>query len=111
MTYEIQLINSQEKLLLDKNVYDYLASDPELTEIDFLNTLEVNSKGTVVFKQRWKEEDGSYIFETTYLHKLIADKFLPRKRNNQILAFRNGNQLDCRLENMEYRNRLIAKWN
>ena len=108
-TYEIRLTNSQEKLLLDKKVFDFLTEDPEFAKIKFLNALQKHPNGIAVYQKRWKESDGSMICETTYLPKLIADKFLPPRMSNQVLAFRNENKLDCRLENLEYRNRKTVR--
>jgi len=110
MTYEIRLTNSPEKLLLDKEVFDFFSTDPEFVKIDFLNTLQKHPEGIAVYRKEWKEPDGSFISEITYLPKLIADKFLPKRMSNQILVFLNGNKLDCRLENMEYRDRQASGW-
>ena len=40
MIYEISLPNCEDKLVLDEEVFQYLNSDPELTEIDFIHKLQ-----------------------------------------------------------------------
>ncbi|MEO0733027.1 MAG: hypothetical protein AAFZ52_09340, partial [Bacteroidota bacterium] len=51
-----------------------------------------------------------YRTETLYLHKLIAERYLSDSRvgDANLVGCRNGNKLDCRLENLEYRSRSVA---
>lgn len=97
-------------MLLDDDAYDWLTTDPYLKRVDFINNLRRHSSGCAVFQKTWKKADGGYKTETIYLHKLIAEKYLKddktAKRN--LVGAKNGNKLDCRLENLEYRSRAIA---
>jgi hypothetical protein len=108
--YKVKLTNCDEHVLLDDEVYDYLTTEPYLVKVDFINRLRRHSSGCAVFQKTWKKADGSYKTETIYLHKLIAEKFLAGSRTDQrtLVGAKNGNKLDCRLENLVYRTRATA---
>jgi len=110
MTCKVKLKNSEDVAILDQVVYDFLTTDPYLVEIDFINNIRKHSSGCVVFQKIWKNPDGSYIIETIYLHKLIAEKFLSHKKTpmENLVGAKNENKLDCRLENLFYRSRAQA---
>lgn len=110
MTYKVKLKNSDDVAIFNQTVYDFLTTDPHLVKIDFINNIRRHSSGCGVFQKVWKNLDGSYVTETIYLHKLIAEKFLlnqKTKKENLVGAI-NGNKLDCRLENLVYRSRAQA---
>lgn len=110
MLYKVKLKNADENVLLDDQVYEYLTSDLYLVKVDFIKNLRKHSSGCAVFQKTWKKADGGYKTETIYLHKLIAEKFLLDSRSNMknLVGAKNGNKLDCRLENLVYRSRSIA---
>ncbi len=110
MLYKVKLKNADDEVLLDDQVYEYLTSDPYLVKVDFINNLRKHSSGCAVFQKTWKKADGSYKTETIYLHKLIAEKFLAKTktRDKNLVGAKNGNKLDCRLENLIYRSRSVA---
>ncbi len=110
MLYKVKLKNADETVLLDDKVYEYLTTDPYLVKVDFINNLRRHSSGCAVFQKTWKRADGGYKTETIYLHKLIAEKFLfdSKSRDRNLVGARNGNKLDCRLENILYRSRSVA---
>lgn len=112
MFHRIQLKNATEEAVLDQHVYTELTQDPYLKEMDVLNNLRLHSSGCVVFQKTFKCDDAKkgYRTETIYLHKLIAEKFLAHKRTaeRKLVGSLNGNKLDCRLENLEYRSRSVA---
>ncbi|MEL6639618.1 MAG: Pathogenesis-related transcriptional factor and ERF protein [Bacteroidota bacterium] len=97
-------------MLLDDKVYEYLTNDPYLVKVDFINNLRRHSSGCGVFQKTWPKAGGGYKTETIYLHKLIAEKFLPDERTKEknLVGARNGNKLDCRLENIVWRSRSVA---
>jgi len=97
-------------VLLDDRVYDYLTNDPYLKRVDFMNNLRRHSSGCAVFQKTWRKADGSYKTETIYLHKLVAEQFLSQNKTTQtnLVGARNGNKLDCRLQNLVYRSRAVA---
>lgn len=108
--YKVKLKNADENVLLDDKVYEYLTTDPYLLKVDFINNLRRHSSGCAVFQKTWKMAGGGYKTETIYLHKLIAEKFLSDTKTNakNLVGARNGNKLDCRLENLVYRSRSVA---
>jgi len=110
MIYKVKLKNSEDTVMLDDHVYDWLVSDSYLSKIDFINNLRRHSSGCAVFQKTWKKADGSYKTETIYLHKLIAEKFLvdTKTREKRLVGAKNGDKLDCRLENILYRSRSTA---
>lgn len=107
MLYKIKLKNADENVLLDDQVYEWVTSDPYLTKVDFINNLRRHSSGCAVFQKTWKKQDGSFKTETIYLHKLIAEKFLSdnKSKEKNLVGAKNGNKLDCRLDNLVYRSR------
>ena len=110
MLYKVKLKNSDDNVLLDDKVYEYLTSDPYLVKVDFINNLRKHSSGCAVFQKTWKKADGGYKTETIYLHKLVAEKFIEDTKTNSrsLVGAINGNKLDCRLENLIYRSRSVA---
>ncbi|MCE7926661.1 MAG: Pathogenesis-related transcriptional factor and ERF protein [Haliscomenobacteraceae bacterium CHB4] len=110
MIYKVKLKNSDDMVLLDDHVYEALTVDPYLSKVDFINNLRKHSSGCAVFQKTWKKADGNFKTETIYLHKLIAEKFLAgqKKGNRRLVGTKNGDKLDCRLENITWRSRSIA---
>lgn len=110
MVYEIPLKNSTGVVLLDDHVFDHLTTDSHLMNLDFINNLRKHSSGCAVFQKTWKQENGSFKTETIYLHKIIAEKFLSKQKTDKknLVGAKNGNKLDCRLENLMYRSRATA---
>lgn len=108
MLYKVKLKNSDEQVVVDDVVYNHLTSDPYLQEIDFINNLRVHSSGCAVFQKSWRKASGEYKIETIYLHRYIAERFLekpPESTRRNLVGAKNGNKLDCRLENLEWRTR------
>lgn len=110
MIYKVKLKNSYDTVMLDDHVYDWIVSDTYLSKIDFINNLRKHSSGCAVFQKTWKKADGSYKTETIYLHKIIAEKFLidQKTKEKRLVGAKNGDKLDCRLENITYRSRSTA---
>ncbi|MEN0006230.1 MAG: Pathogenesis-related transcriptional factor and ERF protein [Bacteroidota bacterium] len=110
MLYKVKLKNADDSVLLDDKVYDYLTNDPYLKKVDFINNLRKHSSGCAVFQKTWKKADGGYKTETIYLHKLVAEKYLSETKSGKrnLVGAKNGNKLDCRLENLIYRSRSVA---
>jgi hypothetical protein len=108
--YKVKLKNSSDTVLLDDEVYDYLTSEPYLVRVKFVDNLRKHSSGCAVFQKTWKKADGTYKTETIYLHKLVAEKFISKTKSGErnLVGAKNGNKLDCRLENLVYRSRSVA---
>ncbi len=113
MLYKVKLKNADDNVMLDDEVYHHLTTDPYLEKIDFINNLRKHSSGCAVFQKSWKRSDGHYKIETIYLHRYIAEKFLdePASPQMKLVGAKNGNKLDCRLENLEWRTRSTASRN
>lgn len=113
MLYKVKLKNAEDSVLLDDQVYEFLTSDLYLVKVDFINNLRKHSSGCAVFQKTWKKADGDYKTETIYLHKLVAEKFLENDKSDKrnLVGAKNGNKLDCRLENLVYRSRSVASRN
>jgi len=109
---KLSLKNDPGVVLIDQQVFDELSRDPHLAEINFFNNLRKHSSGCVVFQKTYKKADpaNGYRTETIYLHKLIAERYLSDQRvgKRTLVGTTNGNKLDCRLANLEYRSRAIA---
>jgi hypothetical protein len=108
--YKVKLKNADDFVLLDDKVYDNLVNDPYLAKVDFINNLRRHSSGCAVFQKTWKKANGGFKTETIYLHKLVAERFLKTDRTDgrNLVGAKNGNKLDCRLENLAYRSRSVA---
>lgn len=110
MIHKIKLKNADEVVLLNDYVYQWIAAEPTLADYDLLNNLRMHSSGCVVFQKTVKNPPGGFRTETIYLHKLIAEKFLSDQKSptNRLVGTKNGDKLDCRVENLVYRSRSIA---
>jgi hypothetical protein len=108
--YKVKLKNSDACVLIDSEVYEWLTNDPYFVEIDLIHQLRLHSSGCAVFQKTWKKADGSYKTETYYLHKIIAEKFLIKQKDSvhRLVGAKNGDKLDCRLENLIFRSRSVA---
>lgn len=108
--YKVKLKNADENVLLDDHVYEWLTTDSYFKKVDFINNLRRHSSGCAVFQKTWKKQDGNFKTETIYLHKLVAEKYLSdtKTEENKLVGAKNGNKLDCRLNNLIYRSRAIS---
>ena len=110
MLYKVKLKNALEEVLLDVNVYEFLTNEPYLKKVKFLDNLRRHSSGCAVFQKTTKKPEGGYATETIYLHKFIAETYLldQKQGDKQLVGAKNGNKLDCRLENLCWRSRAVA---
>ena len=110
MLVKIKLKNSDDNVIVDDHVYEFLTNDPYLAQIKFVDNLRKHSSGCVVFQKTWKKADGGYKTETIYLHKLLAEKFLAEQRSKikNLVGAKNGDKLDNRLDNILWRSRSVA---
>jgi hypothetical protein len=104
MVFEINLKNVDKKVLMDDVVLEYFQKNEYLNSLNFLKNLRLHSSGYSVFQKAWRTKDNTYNVETIYLHKRIAEKFIPKpeSEDNLIVRVINGNKLDCRLRNLEW---------
>ena len=111
MYYKVKLKNAEEDVLVDADVYAHLHDDPYLRKIGLLDNLRKHSTGCAVFQKLWKKARGQYKTETIYLHRYIAEHFLPPPESSEgvmVVWMENGDKLDCRLENLSWVSRSMA---
>lgn len=111
MLVKLKLKNTDTPVTIDSHIYEYLSTNPYLVNIRFLDNLREHSLGYTFFQKHWRQVNGTYKVETIYLHRLIAERFITKPELNEPLyvQFKNGNNKDCRLENLEWvvRSKLI----
>jgi HNH endonuclease len=106
MIFKVKLKNADGFVLLDDKVYEWLSTDPRFVDIRLLENLRLHSSGCAVFQKVWRRSDGSHKTETIYLHKLIAEHYIGHtKVNRAVVSSKNGDKLDCRIDNLVYRER------
>lgn len=110
MEVKIKLKNSESFVLLDKKIYDELLQDKYVQKMGILDNLRQHSSGCAVYQKTWKSEEGDFKTETVYLHRYIAENFLKHQFSdeNNLVGAKNGNKLDCRLDNLVWRSRSTA---
>jgi len=99
MLYKLPLKNRTGKyLILCSKGYEFLV------QIGFIKfgddkIFREHSAGYAVY-QKWEKD----VCTTVYMHKLIAKNFILQPKVNKRLFARmkNGNKLDCRIENLEW---------
>lgn len=104
MLYKIRLKNSKETALVDDFAYEYITNNEYLKAIGFADNLRIHSSGYAFFQKTRMSVSGKYKTETIYLHKLVAEKFLPKPESERRLytLLKNGKRLDCRIKNLEW---------
>ena len=104
MLYKLKLKNSTLTALVDDRTYEYIESNEYLRSIKFLDNLRLHSSGYAFFQKTRMTKSGKYKTETIYLHKLIAEKFVPKPESEKKLyaLLKNGKRLDCRIKNLEW---------
>lgn len=111
MVHKIGLKNTDDYVLLDSQVYEELSRDPKLREMNVLDNLRIHSSGCAVFQKAIRKDSGNgYRTITIYLHKLVAERYLSNSKTTKrnLVGSKNGNKLDCRKSNLEYRSRSVA---
>ena len=104
MLFKLNLKNANKAVIVDDTVYQYLTTNEYLKNLNFDKNLRLHSSGYAVFQKAWRQKEGDYRTETIYLHKRIAEKFIPKPESEEKLIVRviNGNKLDCRMKNLEW---------
>jgi len=104
MLYKVKLKNADAYVTLSGEVYEFIDANAYYQEIKLLTNLRMHSNGYVFYQKNYPQQDGTYKNVTIYLHKLIAEKYVKKPESNKRLFVRikNGNPLDCRIENFEW---------
>lgn len=102
MLYKISLKNVNEEVLVSEETFKYLTESPLFAPKKIVENLRMHSNGYAFYQKNHPQKDGNYLNETLYLHKIVAETFLekPESAEHQYVMFKNGNKLDCRLENI-----------
>lgn len=104
MSHKIKLKNTKDKVaILDSKGYKAVSNDKYLSSLKFTDNLRAHSSGYPIYQRCITTKKGP-VYETIYLHKWLAEKFLkkPKSKGKLFLRFKNGNNQDCQLDNLEY---------
>lgn len=104
MTVKIPLANKEGRSVsIDQHVYDALLADDELKSLQFFDKLWLHSGGSA-FYQRYIPKQKKHTYENIYLHRLIAERFIPQPPSDKKLFVRfiDGNKLNATLANLEW---------
>ncbi|GAB4340534.1 MAG: hypothetical protein OHK0038_20020 [Flammeovirgaceae bacterium] len=105
MLYKLKLKNSDKHVVISDEAYEFITNNEYYKSIQFLDNLREHSSGYVFFQRNYPTKNGKYKNVTIYLHKLIAEKFLPKPEGiskRLFVRIKNGNPMDCRLKNLEW---------
>jgi hypothetical protein len=107
MLYKISLKNVDEEVIISEETFKLLTESLQYAGKNLLDNLRMHSNGYAFYQKNHPQKDGSYLNETLYLHKIIAETFLgePETEEHRYVMFKNGNKLDCRLENIGWATR------
>ena len=108
MLYKVSLRNCKdEEVLISEETFKLITEDPMYAPKNLVENLRKHSNGYAFYQKNHPQNDGSYLNETLYLHKIMADHFLgePESEEHRYVMFKNGNKLDCRLENLSWATR------
>ena len=103
MLYKVSLRNCKnEEVLISEETFKLITESPLYASKNLPENLRKHSNGYAFYQKNHPQKDGSYVNETLYLHKIMADHFLgePESEEHRYVMFKNGNKLDCRLENL-----------
>lgn len=103
MLYKVSLRNCHdEEVLISEETYKLITESPDYASKKMAENLRKHSNGYAFYQKNHPQKDGTYVNETLYLHKIMAEHFLgtPESEEHKYVMFKNGNKLDCRLENL-----------
>lgn len=104
MSVKVKLKNREDKyVVLDDKVYKDIQANEYLSSIKFLENLRAHSNGYGVFQRCITTKKGP-VYETIYLHKYVAEKFIKRPESDRKLFVRfiDGDVLNVTLDNLEW---------
>jgi len=107
MLYKISLKNCNEEVLISEETFKLITENQLFASKKMTENLRKHSNGYAFYQKNHPQKDGSYENETIYLHKIMAGHFLgtPESEEHKYVMFKNGNKLDCRLENLSWATR------
>jgi len=102
---QLKLTNSPKVVTMDDHVYEALMNDPELVSGEFWRNVRLGPNGYPTYTRTHIQMDGTVRLISRTLQGIIAESFLdkPERRKKGLLVnFKNGDKLDCRVENLEW---------
>lgn len=102
MLVKLPLKNAEDMVLVTADIYDYLLENKYFQSINFLKHLRLHSSGYAFYQKNYLQPNGKYKSTTIYLHRYLAERHItkPESAKRLFVAFKNGNRLDCRLDNL-----------
>lgn len=104
MSVKVKLKNRDDKyVVLDQKTFDDIQANEYLMSIKLLDNLRAHSNGYGVFQRCITTKKGP-VYETIYLHKYVAEKFVEKPESDRKLFVRfiDGDVLNVTLENLEW---------
>ncbi|MGB0918192.1 MAG: hypothetical protein ACPGU4_11420 [Flavobacteriales bacterium] len=104
MSVKVKLKNREDKYaVLDEKTHKAIEDDKYLSSIKFLENLRAHSNGYGVFQRCITTKKGP-VYETIYLHKYVAEKFVEKPQSDKKLFVRfiDGDVLNVTLDNLEW---------
>lgn len=104
MAVKIKLKNRKDVYVkVDDHVYQDMLNHQYLTSIRFLENLRAHSGGYGVFQRCITTKKGP-IYETIYLHKHIAEKYIEKPASDRklLVRFKDEDVTNVTLENLEW---------
>lgn len=104
MPVKIKLKNREsEYAVIDDMVLDDIKGNEYLMSLNFLDNLRAHSEGYPFFQKKRSTVNG-LIHETIYLHKYIAQKFIPKPYSDVklFITFKNRDVLNLTIDNLEW---------
>lgn len=104
MTFQIKLKNTPNlSATLDEIGYKAVMDDKYLNSLKFTENLRAHTAGYPIYQRCITTKNGP-VYETIYLHRWLAEKFMKKPESDRklFIRFKNGNVQDCRIENFEY---------
>ncbi len=109
MSVQVKLKNSKDVVLLDESTFETLQKDPEVQKMNLLENLRKHSTGCAVYQKSVRLKRGEYRIETIYFHRYLCERFIEQPEPSyNLVGTKNGNKLDCRIENLEWRTRSMS---
>ena len=104
MSVKIKLKNREKTYaIVDQKVFDEIEGNEYLMSVNFLKNLRAHSEGYPFF-QRCFTIKKKTTYETIYLHKYIAEKFIPKPVSDKklFITFMDKNVLNVTIENLKW---------
>lgn len=111
--HQVKIKNVDDFVILDNQGFSFITENKEMVLYSFAKNLRLHSSGCVFFQKTIKVSALNYKTTTIYLHKLLAETFKAEEKTkiNNLVGFVSGNKLDCRLDNLVFRSRVVASRN